>query len=134
TLGTGNFILASSYVQHTDSQVSLANTFGDLEVSPPTNVLAERDQNVLEKGTKKVWASDLEKDQKQKNKEFIEGLLSVHPDTSEPIFLPFRMSCFVPTNLVVVAGMLMSNPSMKSIIFWQWVNQSINVAINYPLN
>ncbi|CAG8689757.1 7886_t:CDS:2, partial [Scutellospora calospora] len=25
------------------------------------------------------------------------------PDTGEPIFLPFRMSCFVPTNLVVVA-------------------------------
>ncbi|CAG8500940.1 2738_t:CDS:2 [Scutellospora calospora] len=27
--------------------------------------------------------------------------------------------------------MLMPNPSMKSIIFWQWANQSINVAINY---
>ncbi|CAG8669158.1 9504_t:CDS:2, partial [Dentiscutata erythropus] len=56
---------------------------------------------------------------------------TVHPDTGEPVFLPFRMSCFVPTNLVVVAGMLMPNPSMKSIIFWQWANQSINVAINY---
>ncbi|RUS13935.1 Tricarboxylate/iron carrier, partial [Endogone sp. FLAS-F59071] len=56
---------------------------------------------------------------------------TVHPDTGEPIFLPFRMSCFVPTNMVVVAGMLMPNPSMKSIIFWQWANQSINVAINY---
>ncbi|CAG8487651.1 22_t:CDS:2, partial [Scutellospora calospora] len=33
------------------------------------------------------------------------------------------MSCFVPTNLVVVA--------VKSIIFWQWANQIINVAINY---
>ncbi|CAJ0745779.1 19080_t:CDS:2, partial [Entrophospora sp. SA101] len=56
---------------------------------------------------------------------------TIHPDTGEPIFLPFRMSCFVPTNLVVVAGMLMPNPSMKSLIFWQWANQSINVAINY---
>ncbi|RUS24502.1 LOW QUALITY PROTEIN: Tricarboxylate/iron carrier [Jimgerdemannia flammicorona] len=56
---------------------------------------------------------------------------TVHPDTGEPVFLPFRMSCFVPTNMVVVAGMLMPNPSMKSIIFWQWANQSINVAINY---
>ncbi|RIB16386.1 Tricarboxylate/iron carrier, partial [Gigaspora rosea] len=56
---------------------------------------------------------------------------TVHPDTGEPVFLPFRMSCFVPTNLIVVAGMLMPNPSMKSIIFWQWTNQSINVAINY---
>ena|SRR5947207_865974 len=27
-------------------------------------------------------------------------------DTGEPIFLPFRMSCFVLSNLVVTAGML----------------------------
>ncbi|PKK80350.1 putative mitochondrial transport protein fsf1 [Rhizophagus irregularis] len=56
---------------------------------------------------------------------------TIHPDTGEPVFLPFRMSSFVPTNLVVVAGMLMPNPSIGSIIFWQWTNQSINVAINY---
>ncbi|CAG8479859.1 9685_t:CDS:2 [Paraglomus brasilianum] len=56
---------------------------------------------------------------------------TIHPDTGEPVFLPFRMSCFVPTNLVVVAGMLTPNPSIKSIIFWQWANQSVNVAINY---
>ncbi|CAG8626823.1 11748_t:CDS:2, partial [Racocetra fulgida] len=57
---------------------------------------------------------------------------TVHPDTGEPIFLPFRMSCFVPTNLVIAAGMLIpKNPSIGSIIFWQWANQSVNVAINY---
>jgi tricarboxylate carrier len=56
---------------------------------------------------------------------------TIHPDTGEPIFLPFRMSSFVPTNLVVVAGMLMPNPSIGSIIFWQWTNQSVNVAINH---
>lgn len=27
-------------------------------------------------------------------------------DTGEPVFLPFRMSCFVISNLVVTAGML----------------------------
>ncbi|CAI2183982.1 13543_t:CDS:2 [Funneliformis geosporum] len=56
---------------------------------------------------------------------------TIHSDTGEPVFLPFRMSSFVPTNLVVVAGMLMPNPSIGNIIFWQWANQSINVAINY---
>jgi len=56
---------------------------------------------------------------------------TVHPDTGEPVFLPFRMSAFVPTNLVVVAGMLIPNPSIKTIVFWQWTNQSVNVAINY---
>ncbi|GAA5970169.1 hypothetical protein JCM8115_000763 [Rhodotorula mucilaginosa] len=56
---------------------------------------------------------------------------SIHPDTGEPVPLPFRLSAFVPTNLVIVAGMLMPNPSLKSVIFWQWANQSLNVAVNY---
>ncbi|KAI9273694.1 Tricarboxylate/iron carrier [Sporodiniella umbellata] len=55
---------------------------------------------------------------------------TVHPDTKEPVFLPFRMACFVPTNLVLVAGMLLPNPSIQSILFWQWANQSVNVAFN----
>ncbi|KAG1157099.1 hypothetical protein G6F37_007010 [Rhizopus arrhizus] len=55
---------------------------------------------------------------------------TIHPDTGEPVFLPFRMSSFVPTNMVLVAGMLLPNPSIKSIIFWQWANQSVNVAFN----
>lgn len=41
------------------------------------------------------------------------------------------MACFVPTNLMVAAGMLMPNPTVKSIMFWQWANQSVNVAFNY---
>ena len=27
-------------------------------------------------------------------------------DTGQPVFLPFRMSCFVLSNLIVTAGML----------------------------
>ncbi|GAA5916708.1 hypothetical protein JCM6882_005782 [Rhodosporidiobolus microsporus] len=56
---------------------------------------------------------------------------SLHPDTQEPVPLPFRLSAFVPTNLVIVAGMLMPNPTLKSVIFWQWANQSLNVCVNY---
>lgn len=56
---------------------------------------------------------------------------SVHPDTGEVILLPFRMAAFVPTNLLVVGGMLLPNPSLAGIVFWQWVNQSLNVAVNY---
>ncbi|CDR87392.1 uncharacterized protein SPSC_00518 [Sporisorium scitamineum] len=56
---------------------------------------------------------------------------SVHPDTREVILLPFRMAAFVPTNLLVVGGMLMPNPSLAGIVFWQWINQSLNVAVNY---
>ncbi|RJE21778.1 Mitochondrial cation transporter [Aspergillus sclerotialis] len=36
---------------------------------------------------------------------------TLHPDTGEPVFLPFRMSCFIFSNLVVTAGML--TPGLK---------------------
>ncbi|KAI9178793.1 Sideroflexin FSF1 [Blastocladiella emersonii ATCC 22665] len=54
-----------------------------------------------------------------------------HADTGEKVFLPFRMSCFVPTNMFVLFGMLMPNQSTAAIAFWQWLNQSVNVAVNY---
>ncbi|TIA86125.1 hypothetical protein E3P99_03775 [Wallemia hederae] len=50
--------------------------------------------------------------------------------TGEPIVLPFRMSAFMPTNLIIIGGMLAPNPSLGSVIFWQWMNQSLNVCVN----
>lgn len=64
-----------------------------------------------------------------KAKQLVDSTL--HPDTGLPVPLPFRMSAFVPTNLIIIAGMLMPNPSLKSVIFWQWANQSLNVCVNY---
>ncbi|EFC43915.1 predicted protein [Naegleria gruberi] len=55
---------------------------------------------------------------------------SIHPDTKEPIFPAFRMSAFVPMNLLIVSGML-SARSIPSTIFWQTVNQTCNVCVNY---
>ncbi|XP_055885994.1 sideroflexin-5-like isoform X1 [Biomphalaria glabrata] len=55
----------------------------------------------------------------------------IHPDTGEKIFMPFRMSGFVPFGSFIVVGLLLPNPSMKQIIFWQWLNQSHNACVNY---
>jgi len=55
---------------------------------------------------------------------------TLHPDTGEPVFLPFRMSCFVISNLVVTAGMLTPNLGTTGTLLWQITNQSLNVAIN----
>ncbi|TIB31065.1 hypothetical protein E3P84_03084 [Wallemia ichthyophaga] len=63
-----------------------------------------------------------------KNKQLVDS--SIHPDTGEPIVLPFRMSAFMPTNLIIIGGMLAPNPSLGSVIFWQWMNQSLNVCVN----
>jgi len=55
----------------------------------------------------------------------------IHPDTGEKIFPLFRLSSFVPTNVLICAGMLAPNPAMGSVIFWQWINQSYNIALNH---
>ncbi|KLJ11231.1 hypothetical protein EMPG_13470 [Blastomyces silverae] len=55
---------------------------------------------------------------------------TLHPDTGKPVFLPFRMSCFVLSNLIVTAGMLTPGLGTRGIILWQVANQSLNVAIN----
>ncbi|MCJ1306256.1 putative alpha-isopropylmalate carrier, partial [Hypocenomyce scalaris] len=55
---------------------------------------------------------------------------TLHPDTGEPVLLPFRMSCFVISNLIVTAGMLTPGLQTTGILLWQITNQSLNVAIN----
>ncbi|KAF7507004.1 hypothetical protein GJ744_011028 [Endocarpon pusillum] len=55
---------------------------------------------------------------------------TLHPDTGQPVFLPFRMSCFVISNLIVTAGMLTPNMGTTGTLLWQITNQSLNVGIN----
>ena len=53
------------------------------------------------------------------------------PDNEEPIMWVARMSAFVPTNIPIVAGMLMSAPTPFNTVFWQWVCQTYSAALNY---
>ena len=55
----------------------------------------------------------------------------VHPDTQLPIPAAFRVCAFVPANIPICAGMLMTAPTTFNVLFWQWVNQSYNAGFNY---
>jgi tricarboxylate carrier len=55
----------------------------------------------------------------------------IHPDTGEKILWPFRMSAFVPMNTLIAVGLLTPNPTIIIQIFWQWINQSMNIAVNH---
>ncbi|KAF9199484.1 hypothetical protein BGZ49_010380 [Haplosporangium sp. Z 27] len=104
-----------------------------IQVTSPLNLLVTKrgleDAKTLISDYNSGKITNVEPSKLWRAKEICDSTL--HPDTGKPIFLPFRMSCFVPTNMLVAAGMLMPNPSVRSIIFWQWANQSVNVAFNY---
>eukprot|EP00347_Sterkiella_histriomuscorum_P001656 403371177 len=42
-----------------------------------------------------------------------------------------RMCAFVPVNVPILFGMILSPPSTVNTIFWQWFNQSFNAGLNY---
>ncbi|KAM9835551.1 sideroflexin-5b isoform 2-T2 [Syngnathus typhle] len=55
----------------------------------------------------------------------------IHPDTGGKIFMPFRMSGYVPFGTPIVIGLLLPNQTVVSTIIWQWLNQSHNACVNY---
>ncbi|KAG1962610.1 sideroflexin-5b isoform X2 [Pimephales promelas] len=55
----------------------------------------------------------------------------IHPDTGEKIFMPFRMSGYVPFGTPIVVGLLLPNQTLASTVFWQWLNQSHNACVNF---
>ena len=56
---------------------------------------------------------------------------SIHPDTGLPVPWVMRMSAFVPTNVPIIFGMLLSTPTPLNTAMWQWINQTYNAGMNY---
>ncbi|CEM11388.1 unnamed protein product [Vitrella brassicaformis CCMP3155] len=56
---------------------------------------------------------------------------SVHPQTHEPIPLPLRLAAFVPVNIPIISGMLLSPVTVANAALWQWVNQTYNALFNW---
>jgi len=56
---------------------------------------------------------------------------SIHPDTNQPVPWVMRMCAFVPTNLPIIFGMLMTPPTPMNTAFWQWINQTYNAGMNF---
>jgi len=54
----------------------------------------------------------------------------IHPVTGEKMFLPGRMSAFLPMNAIPTAGMLLARTPAAT-IFFQWMNQTVNTMANY---
>lgn len=42
-----------------------------------------------------------------------------------------RLSSFLPCNLPIAFGMIITAPTPFNTVFWQWANQTYNAALNY---
>ena len=56
---------------------------------------------------------------------------AIHPDTGEFINWLFRFSSFLPVNIPISFGFIFAAPTPFNTIFWQWINQTYNAALNY---
>ena len=56
---------------------------------------------------------------------------AVHPDTGEFLNWMFRFSSFLPMNIPISFGFIFAAPTPFNTIFWQWINQTYNAALNY---
>lgn len=52
-------------------------------------------------------------------------------DVGEIVFKPLRMCGFVPLNIPILCGILLSAPTMRNTIFFQWLNQTYNAGLNF---
>ncbi|CAG8284624.1 unnamed protein product, partial [Penicillium nalgiovense] len=82
------------------------------------SIIASYKQNRIPAMTPELWSA----------KKVVDATL--HPDTGTPVFLPFRMSAYILSNLVVTAGMLTPGLQTTGTLLWQVGNQSLNVAVN----
>lgn len=89
-----------------------------------------RSQQLLQDCKAGVCGADVSDAQLWRARRVVDGI--IHPVTGEKMLIVGRMSAFVLVNLPVAAGMLIHGPtSIGAAIFWQWMNQSINVVCNY---
>ncbi|WVW78238.1 hypothetical protein I302_100191 [Kwoniella bestiolae CBS 10118] len=116
-----------AYFYSTTSPLTLLASSAQLEKAQKD--VTNFESHIKEAGKKGYWVNQQHKEIYDHAKQLVNS--SIHPDTGKPVPLPFRMSAFVPTNLIICAGMLMPDASLKSVIFWQWANQTLNVAVNF---
>ena len=104
------------------------DTLGDLTTLLTTQIELDASQKLLERHAAgdAHGASDGELWRARKLTEAM-----VHPQSGEVIPAPFRFSAFAPANLIICAGLLRPGASLASSAFWQWANQTYNVAVNY---
>jgi len=102
------------------------------DVTDPYDILITDEE--LEEAKRKIKAFT-EGDRSYSDEELWKARKSInsmtHPGTGEKTFWAGRMSAFVATNTPTALGMIVYGANPVAAAFWQWMNQSVNMAINF---
>lgn len=93
----------------------------DEEIAAAKKLLEDFDKGTLPDDTKieELWQA----------RELIE--CRCHPDTGEQLPKLLCFAAYAPMQPPIILGMLWPGASITTQMFWQWYNQSYNVAVNY---
>jgi len=98
---------------------TLLTTKAQIEAAKATLAAYERSGALPVGGEEALWAAQKIKD------------TCLHADTGHEILPLFRISSYVPVNMVIAGGMLLPGAGLANQVFWQWVNQSYNIGVNH---
>ena len=102
------------------------SVIGDLSTLTTTQAQVERYKEQLSQ----AGAEDLPTDAELwRARQVLEAV--VHPQSGEVIPAVLRFSFFAPANLVICAGLLSPGATLARTAFFQWLNQTYNMGVNY---
>ncbi|CBY21947.1 unnamed protein product [Oikopleura dioica] len=116
-----------------DQETFSGRVFHFCKLTDPRNALlsASQLQNAKDIVTRHQKGENLGLTNEQLWKAKYEHDSAFHPDTGEKMFLPGRMSFWVPGNMIITGAMLAYQSTPQQVIFWQLANQSVNAVVNY---
>lgn len=101
---------------------------GDAEIQAGVDTVNKYKEMAAKAEDKTIEITLAEKEQILRG---VELMNSSTNDTGALVFKPFRMCGFVPVNIPILCGIVLSSPTMFNTILFQWLNQSYNAGLNY---
>ena len=102
------------------------SVIGDLSTLTTTQAQVERYKEQLSQAGAEDPPTDAEL---WRARQVLEAV--VHPQSGEVIPAVLRFSFFAPANLVICAGLLSPGATLARTAFFQWLNQTYNMGVNY---
>eukprot|EP00035_Acanthoeca_spectabilis_P024440 m.453814 g.453814 ORF g.453814 m.453814 type:complete len:332 (+) comp20559_c0_seq1:222-1217(+) len=107
----------------------ISSLFNPLYLFASAEEIAEAQQLLADYGAGKESALNTNPSELWDARSLIDA--RVHPDTGKPVPRFLCFAAYAPLQPPIIMGLMWPGAGMASALFWQWWNQSYNVAVNY---